>query len=414
MKPSDLPGKTLEDFFRQDFRHLPAVKKHALVRSFGRFVHTLFDMGMPCRRLSLDQFRVGGEELSISFDGVDNMSFLLHRRPLSDRRRLGCLRHLCSRLLTGTTRNQRFRFLQAVQGGQGRLRDLRALATRLEMAALPLARRYWRRLARRCLSDNDAFETARRGAWRTWSRRRGEASRLLEALLPDPDALLRQGRTMGGRGSGCTAGRIEVDGRPYFIKRYRQTGARYKFKYLFLRSRALSAWYAGWQFHARDLPAAPPLLLMERRQCGFLQDAYLVYEFCDDGRPLMDAWPQLTRDEKRDIIIRAARLLARVHMCRCIHGDSNWNNLLLREGGDLLLVDLDCAKVMSSFDYARAYRDLEHFIRDLRRRRNNGVEFLDLFITVWRRWLGLADRVSREEHDRIVLANPGRKIDDCI
>lgn len=219
---------------------------------------------------------------------------------------------------------------------------------------------------------------------------------------------------MGGRGSGCTAGRIEIDGRSYFIKRYCQTGVRYKFKYLFLRSKALSAWYFAWQFHARSLPVAQPLALLERRRFGFLEEAFLVYPFVDDGRPMMDAWPQLTQSEKRDTIIRGALLLGRVHLCRCIHGDSNWNNILLREGGDLLLVDLDCARVLSSFDYARAYRDLEHFIRDLRRKRNNGVAFRDLFISVWRRGLGLSGRVSRKRHERIVHANPGRRIDDCI
>lgn len=340
--------------------------------------------------------------------------FLRRRRPLSDRQRFVCLRHLYSRLMTGTTRNERFRFLKAVRGDTDRLRNLRGLAARLETAALPLAKRYWRRQARRSLGDNDQFAISRCGAWRTRCRRGEDVSRLLEELLPEPGILLHEGQPMGGRGAGCTAGKIVIDGSSYFVKRYRQTGLRYKIKYLFKRSKALSAWYAGWQYQVRGLPAAQPLVLMERRNFGFLKEAFLVYKFCEDGRPLMEVWPHLTSDKRRCIIIRSAQVLAKVHMCRCIHGDSNWNNILLRDDGDLLLVDLDCAKIRASFDYARAYRDLEHFIRDLRRRRNNGIEFLGLFISIWRRWLGLADRVSREQHERTVLANPGRKIDDCI
>ena len=219
---------------------------------------------------------------------------------------------------------------------------------------------------------------------------------------------------MGGLGSGCTTSKIIVGGRSYFVKHYYQPGWRYKIKYLFIRSKALASWYSGWQFHARDLPAAEQLVLMERRRFGILQDAYLVWDFCKDGRPLMELWPQLTPEEKRGVIIRSAQLLGKAHLYRCIHGDTGWNNILLRDSGELLLVDLDCAKTMSSFNYARAYRDLVHFIRDLRRKRHNGVEFLDLFITVWRRWLGPANRVSREKHERVVLNNPGRMFDKSI
>lgn len=415
MNPSsNLLEKSLDDFFRQDFRHLPAAKQHALIRSVGHLVCGMFDAGMPLPQLTLESFRINGESFAVTFHGADGMPLRLHGRPLSDRQRFVCLRHLCSRMLTGASRNQRFRFLQAVRGNRGRLRDVRPLVMRLEKAALLLARRHWRRQARLSLGSNARFEALRRGVWRTWSRRSEVAARLVEALQPDPGVCLRKGQSMGGHGSGCTSSKIMVGGHPYFVKRYYQPGWRYKIKYLLMRSKALATWYSSWQFHARGLPTALPLILMERRRFGFLQEAYLVYEFCEDARPLMGVWPQLAPEEKRNLIIRGAQLLGNVHLYGCIHGDSNWNNILLRDNGELLLVDLDCARTMAFFSYARAYRDLGHFIRDLRRKRNNGVEFLDFFITEWRRWLGQGNRVSRERHERIVRNNPGRKIDDCL
>lgn len=414
MTPENLATKSLEAFFSADFEALSPRRKHLLVLRFGRFLHSLFEAGVQPRSLELGQFTIGDWQRGGTFGFADTGRFRHRRKPLSERQRFACLAQLYARMQTVTTRNQRFRFMRAVYGEEIRHRDVRALVLRLETAALPLARRHWRRQARLSLDSNARFTAARRGPWRTWSRRSTMAASLLDALLPDPEKFFQQGRSMGGRGAGCTSSRVDVGGRPFFIKRYYQPGLRYRVKYLFMPSKALATWLSGWQFRTRGLPTAEPLVLMERRRFFFLRDAYLVFEFCESGRPLAECWPLLTAQEKRDLVIRGAQLLAKAHRCCCIHGDTNWNNILLGQGGEMLLVDLDCAKIMPAFNYARAYRDLWHFIRDLRRKRNNGVAYIDLFVSVWRRWLGEANRVSRARHERVVQDNPGRMFDDCI
>ncbi|APG25511.1 hypothetical protein A7E75_11125 [Syntrophotalea acetylenica] len=409
-----LPGKYLDDFFAEDFPSLPATHRQAIVRDFGHFVRDMFERGAQPTRLTLTRFWVdaGQDPVGFRLAGIDG--FRWHNKPLTDRQRFVCLQHLLGTLPVHVSRSQRFRFFRAVCGDQGRLREFRNLLVDLEAAALCSARRYWRRKARLSLGNNAWFAVLRHENWRIWRRRCDEALRLQQSMLAEPAATFRAGLAMAGRGSGCSAARIEVGGHQYFVKRYRLPGLRYQVKYLFLRSKALAAWLAGWQCAARSLPTAQPLMVMEKRTFRILKESYLVSEFCSDGRPLMTVWPELKPHERRRIIIRSAQLLARVHRSRCLHGDTNWNNILVRPNGALLLVDLDCFRQRRSFDYTRAYRDLEHFIRDLRRKRNDGVGYLDLLISTWRNWLDAGSRVSCEEHARIVRANPGRRVDDCI
>lgn len=407
-------GKFLDDFFACDYQTLDFRLRRSIVRRFGQFLNSLFEQGIDPAGLSLEHFWINDWHQGGEFRVATVHDFSWKKSPLTQKRRLLRIGQLSASLLTRTDRSERLRFFLAVFGNRMRLRDNRSCLAAVEKKALCVARRVWQAEARRSLTNNASFVISRQGGQRVWRQRSTEASNVLADMLSRPKEFFSKGSSMGGRGSGCDARRVQLAGRTYLVKRYRFSGPRYAIKYLFVRSKALAAWHVSWQFLVRNLPVARPLLVLENRSFGLLREAYLVVEFCEDGKTLMDLWPQLAGKAKNNLIIQCAHLFAKVHMCLCIHGDSNWNNILKRSNGDLLLVDLDCAKVLRSFSYVRAYRDLEHFVRDLRRKRNNGVEFLGRFISQWRSWLALTGRVSDEMHSRVVIDNPGRKIDDCI
>ena len=61
----------------------------------------------------------------------------------------------------------------------------------------------------------------------------------------------------------------------------------------------------------------------------------------------------------------------------------------------LLLVDFDCGRIASLSD-ARAFRDIQHFVRDLMRDRNEGdAGQRDFFVAVWKRWFFPHDPLAR-------------------
>ena len=80
-----------------------------------------------------------------------------------------------------------------------------------------------------------------------------------------------------------------------------------------------------------------------------------------------------------------------MHRCRIIHGDTNWRNVLVQNVAGkrtFYLVDLDGSRKVRDLKAARAERDINHFIRDLRR--SSGDDELEsLFMNCWRENSGL-------------------------
>lgn len=220
-----------------------------------------------------------------------------------------------------------------------------------------------------------------------------EPTLLCQALLPVPDVLFHKGeRVDSGRvGNGCDRVRVEVESRPYFIKRYNCRGWTYRVKNMFRISRAHRAMRAGQALLACGILTPKPLVCLEERTFFLLGSSYLVCPFLEDTVSLMQLWPNLDNTRRVEILQRTAELFGIMHRHGIVHGDSNWRNILVRnslETPEFWLVDLDGTRRYRRLSYARAERDIGHFLRDLTRSGADGAS-ARLFRDHWKRALML-------------------------
>lgn len=242
------------------------------------------------------------------------------------------------------------------------------------------------RLARESLRNGAHFVVDRSHGFRMYRRRTAQAEELCAELLPDPDRFLEEGDLLAGRGNSCRIGKVLIAGRAYVLKRYDRRGWIYSLRHIFKRSRALRTWLTAWNFRARGFSVAEPLVCLEERSWRFLGRSYLLSEYLQGWQPLTTFWVDLSTSEKRLLVTQAATMLGTLHRAAGIHGDTNWDNLLVRrdkKGFAFSLVDFDCARVLAKPDPRRARRDIGHFLRDLGRLEPAGSDLKPLFIERW-------------------------------
>lgn len=248
--------------------------------------------------------------------------------------------------------------------------------------------RRWNREARESLRDSEHFVVARIHGFRTYRRRTALAEGLSAVLLADPDRFLEEGELLAGRGNSCRIARVEIAGNAYVLKRYDRRGWVYSFRHVFKRSRALRTWLTAWNLRVRGFSVAEPLICFEERSWRLLGRSYILSEYLEGWQPLTTFWATLTAPEKPLLVTQGAAMLGALHRAACIHGDTNWDNLLVRraeEGFAFALVDFDCARVLAKPNPRRARRDIGHFLRDLDRLEPSAGDLKQLFIERWQR-----------------------------
>jgi tRNA A-37 threonylcarbamoyl transferase component Bud32 len=114
---------------------------------------------------------------------------------------------------------------------------------------------------------------------------------------------------------------------PIIIKRPRR---RYWYRYfneIGRGARARRAWIKAWKMIARNVPAAWPLLMMERRKLGYVVDTFVVFERVL-GPTLAKADLDAIPAGRRDMLFRrVGRILRRIESLGFSHFDakaSNW------------------------------------------------------------------------------------------
>ncbi len=215
--------------------------------------------------------------------------------------------------------------------------------------------------------EREGFVLPRRDGFRVLGLDRTDVSGLMEALLPDPDSALG-GAEVFKRGSRNHAVRLDVGGRPYFLKRYNCLGWLYRLGNAFRSSRAVRTWRMTLAFAARGIPVPEPLLCLEERRFRLLGRSYLVSELVEGGESLHLLWPRLDEGQRREVLMALADVLGRMHATGAFHGDLKWNNILVRPGGGsprVVLVDLDGSSVGFMFRRRRARKDIDRFLKDL-------------------------------------------------
>lgn len=172
-----------------------------------------------------------------------------------------------------------------------------------------------------------------------WGRAWAQLLEQIEADALDVIKRSHSGDVLGGR---IVIGGNELD---VVVKRPRR---RYWYRYINeigRGARARRAWIKSWKMIARNVPAAWPLLLMEKRRLGYVVDTLIVFERVP-GPTLaavdLDAMPPARRDM---LFRRGGRVLRRIESLGFSHFDAKASNWVVRpdarRGESPILVDID-------------------------------------------------------------------------
>lgn len=211
-----------------------------------------------------------------------------------------------------------------------------------------------------------------------------KARTALESLLPNPDLIINNG-VIFKQGSRNHSVRVELDGKPFFLKRYNCRGALYSLGNALRRSRAMRTWLVNLRFRELGLPVQEPLLCIEERRFRFLKRSYLLTGFFENTVSLMEAWPELDASEKELLLLELGEVLGKMHQQGGIHGDLKWYNILVcgdKGGFHPVIVDLDGSGIFQKVDLEKARRDVRRFLRDLEATEKN-LKLKELFVKTW-------------------------------
>ena len=160
-------------------------------------------------------------------------------------------------------------------------------------------------------------------------------------------------------------------------------------KNFFRKSRAYKSFYYAQIFKTKGLPTIQPLILLEKRFCGFLGISYLIFPKLPDSENLLKIWHELGESQKRECLECLGKVIGKMHHHRILHGDLNWRNILVSQGKKLngFIVDLDGCKIHNVFNEQMFLNDLDHFLRDVRRA-DVSKQLWDGFFRNWAKELG--------------------------
>ena len=230
-------------------------------------------------------------------------------------------------------------------------------------ASNPVSKRRWRKLVERATESNDYFASFSHGGWKCHGFLRSQAPRRWSAVsqwtiteeqwraaieqvwqLVAADQLTILKRSASGD---VLSGTITLGGRPLdvIVKRARR---RYWYRYINevgRGSRSRRAWKKAWSLVARGIPTAWPLLLAERRVCGYVVDQFLLFEKIEGPTLATVDLDALTAEQRTDLFRRAGRSLAAIEESRFTHFDAKGSNWIVQADKNLgpvpLLVDVD-------------------------------------------------------------------------
>jgi tRNA A-37 threonylcarbamoyl transferase component Bud32 len=227
----------------------------------------------------------------------------------------------------------------------------------------PVSARHWRKLLRNTRQENHYFGRIRFGPWSgiffkryKYPRRWAPASDLRvtsddwqTAWPPIWRALEAAELTPLKRGpSGDVwAGDLTLGGRrlPVVIKRpFKRRWYRY-LNEIGRGSRAWRAWHKAWAMIVRDIPTAWPLLVLQKRQFGYVTDSVIVFERIE-GQTLDSFNLDSLSPRNRELLFRrTGGMLRKIDQLGMAHFDAKSTNWIVQPDEKLgprpILIDVD-------------------------------------------------------------------------
>ncbi len=206
----------------------------------------------------------------------------------------------------------------------------------------------------------EGFKKIRAGSLRILLRDGYYSSDLLEALAA-PDYLIDQASRLYKDSKRTIAGRVEIGGQDFFLKRYNLRGPIHTMRRCLRPSRPVQVANTALHLLNNQVSSPSPVAVIERYRLGIKLETYLLTEFIPSKRVRDLLSSGLTRQERNTIISRVAGLVAAIHKARVVHGDLKANNIIIQEhseGCRPWIVDLDGARIKWWFSQGDRVEDL--------------------------------------------------------
>jgi tRNA A-37 threonylcarbamoyl transferase component Bud32 len=324
-----------------ELRGEPVEHHRQLAADVCTLIHRLAKAGLGHEDLHLGNILLKGNELFL----LDAYAVRQGGLRLSDLLRLG---HSVRRFASSTDLLRGWRML----GPAGPMPKTNRVSNRM-----------WSDVLRRVMAENRYFGRLESGPWsgtffhqEKYPRRWSDASRLTveqaDWLIAWPkllgqieaDTLPVLKRTASGD---VLATEVQLSGRALavIVKRARR---RYWYRYLNeigRGPRSRRAWLKAWKMIVRDIPTAWPMLLMEKRQLGYVTDSLVVFERVAGptlARADLDGMPPINRQM---LFRRIGRLLRVIERLGFSHFDAKSSNWIVRDdpalGPEPVMIDVD-------------------------------------------------------------------------
>ena len=191
----------------------------------------------------------------------------------------------------------------------------------------------------------------------------------LHAWLSTPDAPFENLRADWlKRGNSASVVRVQIDDRPWVIKRYNLKSFGHRLRRCWRASRAWHSWRNAQRLVLWGLPTPRPVALLESRFGRLRGRAFYVSEYVP-GEPLGTALAAADPGQRAVLLDRLCALLADLKRLNLSHGDLKATNLLVDRENNLMLLDLDAMRRHRRLGaFGRA------FARDLNRLRANWAD----------------------------------------
>ncbi len=136
-------------------------------------------------------------------------------------------------------------------------------------------------------------------------------------------------------------GKIEANGQPYLLKKYRLRTVWMRWKQTLLGSRAQKAYENHLHLQRLAIPTSTPLALLQHKNGCLLGDAVLVCEYLS-GPTLAELALQLDSNDKCWVTIlkQVAAIITALNANRLIHRDLKYHNFIWHDE-QVYLIDLD-------------------------------------------------------------------------
>lgn len=169
-------------------------------------------------------------------------------------------------------------------------------------------------------------------------------------ILPELNTLIGGGKKLKDSKS-TTAAICDVPGcGTVFVKRTNNKGLRFTLRYLFRPARAFRAARAADRLFRAGINTPAVLAVGERRFCRILLGGYLINEL---KKEVTEAYHVLLNSSDpaacvSEVVEKAGRLLASVHLQNVIHRDFKLANIYFQKDGSCGVWDLDGARIYPS------------------------------------------------------------------